>query len=202
MKLDWKKMDGLLPAVVQDNETLQILMLGYMDREALKRTLKSRHVTFYSRSKKRLWEKGESSGNFLEVVDIVPDCDGDAIQIFAKPKGPTCHRNTTSCFGEEKAPKLGFLGELAQVVHSRFVSKPKGSYTTRLLEEGLDRIIQKVGEEAVEVVIAAKGKDRKAFTGEVADLLFHLLVLLEAKKVPFSTVVETLRDRHASRPTH
>lgn len=194
--MDWKKGDGLLPAVVQDADTLQVLMLGYMNEEAFKQTCLTGKVTFFSRSKGRLWTKGETSGNFLTFVSITADCDKDALLVMAKPAGPTCHRETTGCFGEERAPGLGFLGRLVQIIDDRFRIRPEGSYTTKLFERGVDRMAQKVGEEAVEVVIAAKNGEPMALRGEAADLVYHLLVLLKGTDVSFQDVVETLRERH------
>lgn len=195
-EINWDKMDGLLPVVVQDADTLQVLMVGYMNREALSTTLENKRVTFFSRSKQRLWEKGETSGDTLDLVSVEVDCDGDALLVMARPKGPTCHLKTTSCFGEARAPGIGFLAHLNRVVDQRFREKPEGSYTTKLVQEGLDRIIQKVGEEAVETVIAAKNEALTPLKGEAADLIFHLLVLLRAKNLPLADVVEKLRDRH------
>ena len=194
--LDWKKSGGLIPAVVQDAETLQVLMLGYMNEEALVATLETRKATFFSRSKERLWVKGETSGNFLELVKIDLDCDADSLLVSVVPRGPACHRNTTSCFTTESAPGLGFLSRLSRVIEDRFKSRPKGSYTTQLFEGGVDRMAQKVGEEGVEVVIAAKNEDPEPLRGEAADLLFHLMVLLRARSVPFQDVVDKLRERH------
>jgi len=194
--VSWEKMENLVPAVVQDAQTLQVLMVGYMNREALTTTLESKRVTFFSRSKQRLWQKGETSGNFLDLVSVELDCDGDSLLCLANPVGPTCHRNTESCFGESKAPGIGFLGALNKVVDQRFRERPTGSYTTKLFDEGLDRMAQKVGEEGVEVVIAAKNEALEPLRGEAADLLFHLLVLLRAKNLPLQSVIEKLRDRH------
>lgn len=194
--VQWEKMEGLLPAVVQDAETLQVLMVGYMNREALTATLETKRVTFYSRSKQRLWTKGETSGNFLNLVSVELDCDGDSLLCLANPVGPTCHRETESCFGDAKAPGIGFLAQLNRVVGQRFAERPAGSYTTKLFDEGLDRMAQKVGEEGVEVVIAAKNEAVEPLRGEAADLIFHLLVLLRAKGVALGDVVETLRARH------
>ena len=194
--VQWEKMEGLLPAVVQDAETLQVLMVGYMNREALTATLETKRVTFYSRSKRRLWTKGETSGNFLNLVSVELDCDGDSLLCLANPAGPTCHRETESCFGDAKAPGIGFLAQLNRVVGQRFAERPAGSYTTKLFDEGLDRMAQKVGEEGVEVVIAAKNEAVEPLRGEAADLIFHLLVLLRAKGVALGDVVETLRARH------
>ncbi|MFH1725434.1 MAG: bifunctional phosphoribosyl-AMP cyclohydrolase/phosphoribosyl-ATP diphosphatase HisIE [Elusimicrobiota bacterium] len=194
--LAWRKMGDLLPAVVQDAGTRQVLMLGYMNPEALAKTLKTGLVTFYSRSKKRLWQKGETSGNTLRLVDIVRDCDSDALLVSAEPKGPACHRDTASCFAEEAAPGLGFLGRLDALVEDRRREMPEGSYTSKLFKEGVDRAAQKVGEEAVEVAIAAKNPDRDALAAEAADLLYHLMVLLRCRDMCLSDVIEVLRRRH------
>ena len=193
MKPDWKKMDGLLPAVVQDDADGTVLMVGYMDRAALARTRKTGKVTFYSRSKKRLWTKGEGSGNFLKLRSVALDCDGDALLLRASPVGPTCHSGARSCFD---AP-LDFLKDLDAVIADRFEKRPKGSYVTSLIKEGPDRIAQKVGEEAVETVIASKNKDRPAMLGEAADLLFHLMVLLRARGATLGDAVEILRRRNS-----
>lgn len=195
-KLAWNKMDGLLPAIVQDADTLQVLMVAYMSREALEKTLASRQVTFFSRSREALWTKGETSGNFLALVDVEEDCDGDALLVRARPTGPTCHRGTTACFGEASAPGMGFLGKLSSVIAKRFEEKPEGSYTTKLIERGIDRMAQKVGEEGVETVIAAKNPDTEAFLGEASDLVFHLMVLLRARGLSLEDVARVLAGRH------
>lgn len=192
MKPDWKKMKGLLPAIVQDAADGTILMVGYMDRAALAKTAKTKKVTFFSRSKARLWTKGESSGNYLAVRSIALDCDGDALLIRAVPAGPTCHTGARSCFDSP----LDFLKDLDALVADRFKKRPKGSYVSSLIKEGPDRIAQKVGEEAVETVIAAKNKDKEAFLGEAADLLFHLTVLLRSKGAGLGDAAEVLRKRH------
>lgn len=197
-QLAWEKMDGLLPVVIQDRDTRQVLMLGYMDRAALATTIETRKVTFFSRSKQRLWVKGETSGNFLNVVEVNPDCDGDAILITATPEGPTCHRDTKSCFGNGEETGLGFLGELSRLLDERFKTRPEKSYTTSLFEGGIDRMAQKVGEEGVEVVIAAKNAETAPLIGEAADLVFHLMVLLRARSLSLHDVVEKLRRRHST----
>jgi len=190
---DWKKMGGLLPAIVQDDRDGTVLMVGYMDAAALAKTRKTRKVAFYSRSKKRLWTKGESSRNFLRLRSVALDCDGDALLVRAVPDGPTCHSGARTCFD---AP-LDFLKDLDAVIAERMKKRPKGSYVAGLLKEGPDRIAQKVGEEAVETVIAAKNKDRGALLGEAADLVFHLMVLLRARGTSLSDAAEVLRRRHA-----
>ena len=192
-QLDWGKGDGLLPAVVQDADTLRVLMLGYMNAEALQATRDSGHVTFFSRSKQRLWTKGESSGHFLDVVGIRQDCDDDTVLVLAKPHGPTCHLGRASCFPE--APS-DFLAELDALVAAREKERPQGSYTTRLFESGVRRIAQKVGEEGVETALAGVAQDDAALLGESADLLYHLIVLLHARGLSLADAVAVLRERH------
>ncbi|MCG8425621.1 MAG: bifunctional phosphoribosyl-AMP cyclohydrolase/phosphoribosyl-ATP diphosphatase HisIE [Proteobacteria bacterium] len=194
--LDWDKVGGLIPAVVQHVHTLQVLMVAYMDRDALRKTLVTGHVTFFSRSKKRLWTKGETSGHVLDLVDIVPDCDGDALLVRAVPRGPTCHLGTTSCFGAEKSPGLGFLAHLDHVIAERQRDLPEGSYTADLFRRGIGRMAQKVGEEGVEVALAAKDEGTDNVESEAADLIYHLLVLLRGKDTQLAHVVELLRGRH------
>lgn len=196
--LDWDKMPGgLLPAIVQDRATATVLMLGYMDRGALAETLESGFVTFFSRSKNRLWRKGETSGNLLRLVAILPDCDGDALLVTAEPAGPTCHLGRDSCFAAE-ARGAAWLGRLEAIVAERAGADPATSYTARLLGEGPAKAAQKVGEEGVEVALAAVSRDSDGVTEEAADLLFHLLVLLRSRGVALGQVVERLRDRHAN----
>jgi phosphoribosyl-ATP pyrophosphohydrolase/phosphoribosyl-AMP cyclohydrolase len=197
--LDFKKSDGLIPAIIQDANNFQVLMLGYMNKEALQQTLEEERVTFYSRSKERLWTKGETSGNFLELVDIQEDCDNDTLLILAEPHGPTCHTGEQSCFHQKKfKPKntLGFLNELEALIKSRKKEMPEDSYTTYLFSKGTDKIAQKVGEEAVETVISSKNKNKKDFIGEAADLIFHLMVLLTDKDISLKKVVKKLKKRH------
>ena len=196
-KIDWKKDAGLVPAIVQDAATLQVLMLGYMNTAALKKTLKTKRVTFFSRSKQRLWTKGESSKNFLHLVSLQVDCDNDTLLITARPDGPTCHRATPSCFGNDGATGIGFLAHLDQIVADRIKSGDKQSYTVRLAKEGVARCAQKVGEEGVETALAALGSNQKEFTGEAADLLYHLIVLLRVKKLSLNAAVAVLAKRHA-----
>lgn len=196
-KIDWKKDAGLVPAIVQDAATLQVLMLGYMNAAALKKTLKTKRVTFFSRSKQRLWTKGESSKNFLHLVSLQVDCDNDTLLITARPDGPTCHRDTPSCFGNDGATGIGFLAHLDQIVADRIKSGDKQSYTVRLAKEGVARCAQKVGEEGVETALAALGSNQKEFTGEAADLLYHLIVLLRVKKLSLNAAVAVLAKRHA-----
>jgi phosphoribosyl-ATP pyrophosphohydrolase/phosphoribosyl-AMP cyclohydrolase len=194
-QLDFDKQDGLLPVVVQDAHSLRVLMLGYMNRDALMQTLASRRVTFFSRSRHRLWTKGESSGHVLELVSIEADCDMDTLLVTAMPKGPTCHLGRPSCF--PTAPGH-FLGELDALLAKRVSERPEGSYTTRLLDSGLRRIAQKVGEEGVETALAAVAQDTPALLGEAADLVYHLLVLLQAKGQNLAALEDTLAARHAS----
>jgi phosphoribosyl-ATP pyrophosphohydrolase/phosphoribosyl-AMP cyclohydrolase len=200
LKIDWKKNNGLVPAIVQDATTLQVLMLGYMNAEALKKTQRTKRVTFFSRSKNRLWTKGETSKNFLRLVSITVDCDNDTLLVMAHADGPTCHRGTPSCFGDEGASGVGFLAHLDQVVASRLKSKDKTSYTVRLALEGVARVAQKVGEEGVETALAAVTANTKEFTGEAADLLYHLIVLLRVKKLSLTDAIAVLEKRHA--PKH
>jgi phosphoribosyl-ATP pyrophosphohydrolase/phosphoribosyl-AMP cyclohydrolase len=196
-KIDWKKNTGLVPAIVQDAATLQVLMLGYMDAAALKQTLRTKKVTFFSRSKQRLWTKGESSKNFLHLVDIKVDCDNDTLLVTARPDGPTCHRGTVSCFGDAGASGVGFLAQLEQTIVDRIKSGDKKSYTVRLFKEGVARVAQKVGEEGVETALAAMKSDNKEFAGEAADLLYHLIVLLRVKKLSLAAAIAVLEKRHA-----
>ena len=190
--LDWDKQDGLLPAIVQDAATLRVLMLGYMNREALQATLASGSVTFFSRSKGRLWTKGESSGHVLRLVSVRTDCDSDALLVLAHPQGPTCHLQRTSCFPD--APGDG-LAELEAVIARRAQERPEGSYTTTLFERGIKRIAQKVGEEGLETALAAVIEDDAALLGESADLLFHLLVLLRQRGLALDDVRAVLQAR-------
>lgn len=199
-KIDWKKNSGLVPVIVQDSATLQVLMLGYMDAAALKQTLRTKKVTFFSRSKQRLWTKGESSRNFLHLVDVKVDCDHDTLLVTARPDGPTCHRGTVSCFGAAGASGVGFLAQLEQTIVDRIKSGDKKSYTVRLAREGVTRVAQKVGEEGVETALAALKNDRPEFAGEAADLLYHLIVLLRVKKMSLADAIAVLQKRHAPTP--
>lgn len=196
-KIDWKKTDGLVPAIVQNAATQQVLMLGYMNAAALKQTLRTKQVTFFSRSKQRLWTKGESSGNFLNVVSVQVDCDNDTLLIKANPIGPTCHRGTPSCFGDAGPTGVGFLGHLDQFLAARIKSKDKTSYTVRLALEGVGRVAQKVGEEGLETALAAVAGKDKDFQGEAADLLYHLIVLMRVKKMTLNDAIAVLEKRHA-----
>lgn len=194
--LNFDKMGGLLPAVIVDNQTSQVLMVGFMNKDAISRTLSSGKVTFFSRTKQRLWTKGEESGNFLQVEEILADCDNDTLLIRATPSGPVCHTGSHTCFGENETISFSFLSKLFTLIEERKAEMPEGSYTTSLFKRGPDRIIQKVGEEAVEVVIAAKNRNKEEIKNESADLLFHLLVLLSEQGINPSEVVETLISRH------
>ena len=196
-KIDWKKNAGLVPAIVQDAATLQVLMLGYMNAAALKQTLRTKKVTFFSRRKQRLWVKGETSGNFLHLAGVTVDCDRDTLLVMARADGPTCHRGTPSCFGDGGASGAGFLAHLDQVVAARLKSGDKKSYTVRLAQEGVARVAQKVGEEGVETALAALSGGRAEFTGEAADLLYHLIVLLRVKKLSLAAAIAVLEKRHA-----
>jgi len=193
--LDWAKGDGLLPAVVQHAVDGRVLMLGYMNAEALDKTLDCGRVTFFSRSKQRLWTKGESSGHVLELVSAAGDCDRDTLLIQALPHGPTCHLGTPTCFGDAMRPPLGLLAELESVIQSRRGSEPDSSYTARLLGEGLARCAQKVGEEGVEVALAAVQGKRDELHSEAADLLYHLLVCLASADSSLDDVLKVLAER-------
>ncbi|HEY0148323.1 MAG TPA: bifunctional phosphoribosyl-AMP cyclohydrolase/phosphoribosyl-ATP diphosphatase HisIE [Allosphingosinicella sp.] len=195
--LAWAKLDGLLPVVIQDASTGRLLMLGYMSPEALSATLASGLVTFHSRSKGRLWQKGETSGNRLRVRAVHEDCDGDALLVIADPEGPTCHTGTESCFGGEVAGP-GWLGALSRVVAQRAEAGGEGSYTSRLLAEGTAKIAQKVGEEGVEVALAAVTRDAAGCAEETADLLYHLTVLMQDRGYGWEEVIAVLRARHAA----
>jgi phosphoribosyl-ATP pyrophosphohydrolase/phosphoribosyl-AMP cyclohydrolase len=194
--LAWEKMDGLLPAVVQDAATGQVLMLGYMTPEALGATFDRGVAVFHSRSRDELWEKGETSGNSLLVKQVLADCDGDAILVKAEPSGATCHLGTTSCFGAEGAEGTGFLAALSRIVASRAGGDPGESYTACLLADGPAKVAQKVGEEGVELALAAVSRDREGCVEEAADLLYHLSVLMEARGFGWNDVADVLRRRH------
>ncbi|OLF73027.1 bifunctional phosphoribosyl-AMP cyclohydrolase/phosphoribosyl-ATP diphosphatase [Maricaulis sp. W15] len=202
--LDWKKGDGLIPAIVQDVATRQVLMLGYMNAEALAATVESGKVHFFSRSKQRLWKKGETSGNTFKLVNLTADCDSDALLVEVKPKGVACHTGTVSCFGDDPGPGLGFLAHLRAIIRKRKKDKTKGSYVGSLMAKAPKRPAQKVGEEGVEVAMAAVSESKTALAAESADLLFHLMVLLESRELSLDDVVNVLRKRHAvraSKPT-
>jgi len=190
-----KSQNGLLPAIIQDSVTKTVLMLGYMNREAFQKTKETEQVTFYSRSKKRIWVKGEESGNFLKLVKIKVDCDQDAILITANPQGPTCHTGTDSCWGETNQSHYGFLTELEEIITERKKTNDDNSYVASLFREGINKIAQKVGEEAVETVIEAKDENSELFLNESADLLFHFLILLKEKGFSLNDVEAILKDR-------
>jgi len=192
MNIDFKKGDGLVPVVIQDNCSLQVLMLGYMNEEAYSKTVAEGKVTFYSRSKNRLWTKGESSGHFLTVNDILIDCDNDTVLIKATPAGPTCHRGTTSCFDDTAS---GFIYTLEKKISDRIDNNIEGSYTNKLYQKGINKIAQKVGEEAVELIIEAKDDNDELFQNEAADLLYHYIVLLKAKGFSLMDIEGVLQNR-------
>lgn len=194
--LDFDKAGGLIPAVIQDVGTGKVLMLGYMNEESLAKTNKEGKVTFYSRSKDRLWTKGETSGNYLEVKEIFTDCDNDTLLIKVVPHGPTCHTGADTCFNERNTSGMEFLDSLSKVIRHRRTNPAEKSYTSTLLSKGINKVAQKVGEEAVEVVIEAKDDNKDLFLNESADLLFHLMILLEAKDSSLAEVVEVLQLRH------
>ena len=196
--IDFAKGHGLVPAIIQDADTQQVLMLGYMNEEALAATRRTGKVTFFSRSKGRLWTKGETSGNEFALVDVTPDCDSDALLIRARPSGPACHRGTPSCFGDSGATGTGFLGLLDGIVASRLANPdPESSYTARLAAKGLSRVAQKVGEEGVEAALAGAGGPDEEVAGEAADLLYHLIVLLRVRGMKLADALAVLEKRHA-----
>jgi phosphoribosyl-AMP cyclohydrolase / phosphoribosyl-ATP pyrophosphohydrolase len=203
LNLDWDKGNGLLPAIVQDAGSGAVLMLGYMNRDALAATQASGRVTFWSRGKGRLWTKGETSGHFLELKQIAADCDGDTLLVLAEPKGPACHRGTMTCWGENPpqptAQRIAFLEILERVIAQRIATRPEGSYTAKLLAQGTRRIAQKVGEEGLELALAAVAQSDSEIIGEAADLLYHTLLLLKVKDLSLSQVVAELERRHAGR---
>ncbi|MGI0107247.1 bifunctional phosphoribosyl-AMP cyclohydrolase/phosphoribosyl-ATP diphosphatase HisIE [Salinimicrobium sp. WS361] len=199
MKIDFSKdKDGLVPAIIQDAQTKNVLMLGYMNEEALEKTKESGKVTFFSRSKQRLWTKGEESGNFLHLIDMKVDCDNDTLLVSVHPEGPTCHKGTDTCWGEKNTSEMTFLDTLEEVISDRR-SNPANekSYVASLFRSGINKIAQKVGEEAVEVVIESKDNNDDLFLNESADLLFHYLILLQAKGYKLNDVIEVLKSRHS-----
>lgn len=187
---------GLLPAIVQDDLTGQVLMLGYMNEASYKKTIETNQVTFFSRSRNELWTKGETSGNYLILKSIKVDCDHDTLLVKAVPQGPTCHEGTDTCWGEDNTDQFGFIHFLENLIQDRKANPVEGSYTNHLFNKGLNKIAQKVGEEAVEIVIEAKDNNDDLFKGEAADLLFHFLVLLVEKNIPLNDVIEVLKKRH------
>lgn len=201
-KLDWPKGDGLLPAVVQHATSGAVLMLGYMNAQALHDTLDRGRVIFFSRARNRLWLKGETSGNYLNVVNVTTDCDTDTLLIQAEPTGPVCHKGTPTCFADQ-APtageRLAFLAELESIIARRLADRPQGSYTARLFAEGPARIAQKIGEEGVEVALAAVGSDDAKLIGEIADLIYHLVLLIKSRNLSLARAVQELEARHMNR---
>jgi len=196
MELNFSKnKDGLIPVIIQDSISKTVLMLGYMNDEAIRKTKKTGNVTFYSRTKKRLWTKGEESGNFLRLVNMKVDCDNDTILIYVKPEGPTCHLGTDSCWGEKNLSKFGYLSQLEEIIAERKKDDKKNSYIASLFREGINKIAQKVGEEATETIIEAKDENKQLFLNESADLLFHYLILLQAKGFRLSDVEKVLLTR-------
>ncbi|MCY4266670.1 MAG: bifunctional phosphoribosyl-AMP cyclohydrolase/phosphoribosyl-ATP diphosphatase HisIE [Flavobacteriaceae bacterium] len=191
-----KDVTGLIPAIIQDDETLKVLMLGYMNSEALSQTIKTGQVTFFSRSKQRLWTKGEESGNFLLLKDILLDCDSDSLLIKVNPQGPTCHKGDDTCWNEKNILTYGFLSQLEGIIQSRLIENPKGSYISRLAQKGMNSIAQKVGEEANETIIAAISEGDERLANECADLLFHLLILLKKRNLNFQDIDLVLKKRH------
>jgi phosphoribosyl-AMP cyclohydrolase / phosphoribosyl-ATP pyrophosphohydrolase len=194
IQLDFSKGNGLIPAVIQHSSTLQVLMVGYMNEEAFEKTSREKRVTFFSRSKNRLWTKGETSGNYLYVETIQSDCDNDSLLIKANPAGPVCHTGSTSCFNEETAK--GFVYKLEQVINQRIDDNSAESYTNKLYRKGINKVAQKVGEEAVEMIIEAKDDNIDLFKNEAADLLYHLLILLKTKGINLQSIEEVLKERH------
>lgn len=197
MDIDFEKCGGLVPAIIQDNQTKQVLMLGYMNKEAYEKTLEKGLVTFWSRSRQCLWTKGETSGNVLHLVSIKNDCDGDTLLVQVRPEGPTCHTGTDTCWGEENKPNpLTFLSELSDFIEKRHEEMPEGSYTTSLFQDGLNRMAQKVGEEALELVIEATNGSNDRLLYEGSDMLYHLIVLLTSKGLRIEQMAEELMKRH------
>ena len=197
MKLDFNKSGGLIPAVIQDASTEKVLMVGFMNEEAYQKTVDSKLVTFYSRTRNRLWTKGEESGNHLDVVEILTDCDQDTLLVKVKPRGPVCHTGTDTCFSENNQHSdLHFLKYLQEFINTRRKEMPQGSYTTKLFESGINKIAQKVGEEAVELVIEAKDQNDDLFLNEAADLMYHFIILLTARGYSLKNVAEVLEARH------
>jgi phosphoribosyl-ATP pyrophosphohydrolase/phosphoribosyl-AMP cyclohydrolase len=196
MNIDFAKGNGLVPAIIQDVNTDKVLMLGYMNEESLAETQKTSKVTFYSRSKKRLWTKGETSGNFLWLDSITVDCDNDTILIKAKPEGPACHTGADTCFNEKNVPHYKFINQLEEIIKDRYENPDEGSYTSQLFALGINKVAQKVGEEAVEIVIEAKDDNKDLFLNEAADLIYHYLVLLRAKGFDLKDVEKILYSRN------
>jgi phosphoribosyl-ATP pyrophosphohydrolase/phosphoribosyl-AMP cyclohydrolase len=196
MTLDFSKMDGLVPAIIQDDKTQKVLMLGFMNEEAYNQTKETGKVTFWSRTKNRLWTKGETSGNFLNVVSMEADCDNDTLLIKVNPTGPVCHTGADTCWGEKNENPLAFLGELQRFIEKRYEEMPEGSYTTSLFQSGVGRMAQKVGEEAVESVIEAMACNNERLIYEASDMIYHLMVLLTSKGLKFEDLATELQKRH------
>lgn len=196
MNIDFQKAGGLVPAIIQDEYTAKVLMLGFMNEEALAKTQETGQVTFFSRTKNRLWTKGEESGNFLNVVSITPDCDNDTLLIKVHPVGPVCHTGTDTCWGEKNESDIAFLKYLQDFITTRYNEMPEGSYTTSLFKKGVNRMAQKVGEEAVETVIEACNGTEEGFIYEASDLIYHLIVLLTSKGLSLGTLANELKKRH------
>ena len=196
LNIDFDKVGGLIPAIIQDEETSAVLMLGYMNQEAIDLTISSKKVTFYSRTKERLWTKGETSGNFLMLKSIKLDCDNDTLLVRVNPVGPVCHKGDDTCWAEKNSSKTLFIDQLREIIKDRKNNPTEKSYTASLFAKGINKIAQKVGEEAVEIVIEAKDDNKDLFLGEAADLLFHYLILLEAKEIELDEVMEVLIKRH------
>lgn len=197
MEIDFKKNGGLVPAIVQDAETKNVLMMGWMNPEAYEKTLQTGKVTFYSRSRKILWTKGEESGNYMEMISIQTDCDNDTLLVKVKPAGPACHNGTGTCWGDENKQGYEFLKTLEEIIRDRKENPSEKSYTSSLFRKGINKIAQKVGEEAVELIIEAKDNDTELFKNEAADLIFHFLILLRVKGITFDDIVNILRQRHS-----
>lgn len=198
MELDFDKMDGLIPAIIQDNSTQKVLMLGFMNKEAYEKTVETGKVTFFSRTKKRLWTKGEESGNFLNVMSIKADCDNDTLLVMANPCGPVCHKGTDTCWGEKNEQDIMFLKELQDFIDKRHEEMPENSYTTSLFKSGVNKMAQKVGEEAVETIIEACNGTDERLIYEGADLLYHLIVLLTSKGYRIEDLARELKERHSA----
>ena len=194
--LQFDKLNGLIPAIIIDSNTGQVLMLGFMNEQSLEVTLDTGNVTFFSRSRNELWTKGETSGNYLKLVDLKADCDNDTLLVYADPTGPTCHTGDYSCFGIDKKEDISFLSDLFALIKDRKLNMPADSYTTKLFTKGTNRIIQKVGEEAIETVIAAKNRDKVEIVNEVSDLMYHMFVMLVEQGIEFTEIVDNLESRH------
>ncbi len=194
--INFNKLNGLIPAIIQDYKTDKVLMLGFMNQEAFEKTKQERLVTFFSRTKNRLWTKGEESGNFLDVIEIIEDCDKDTLLIKVNPRGPVCHTGLDTCFNEKNENLLSFIKFLQDLIDKRKFELPEGSYTTKLFKKGINKIAQKVGEEAIELIIESKDQNDDLFLNEAADLMYHFLVLLSAKSYRIEDVARVLQDRH------